>query len=1660
METHKQFQGGLKTVDTDDSLDSFYLRDAENVSLSEFGYLERRYGLVEDYKFDFLALQQAQNATSSKYRLQGYFEYLRRDGKKDIIIFFNGFLYLNGVQVNKLYKYPEDLYGPSISDDKFDTYINEEFSNNDYQSLTDIRNLFLTNREMEATRIEDRLFIFTGVYPIVYEGTGEFYLMPEYRPSFALLRAASHDLHTKDLTTAYAEGIEAGDIAIDPDTNITLPSFGEPGYAPILPYNNTNGSGFMIKTKFTLPSGPLYTNPFTGFSAGNTWNVGQRYVDGVINYTNQDGLYLELVPEIYYRDSGLSAPDIGWTKIDDAVLEYNTKSNLPTANRDSSLFTIYVPSGLAGGEVPFAEGINIARALESVPFTTTANQSFDITINNVPIGYNDYLVILNFKKYGYEDRNVENTLPSFISETVYSYNFTLQNVFGSINPVEDYKEFDPKSLWSCNRVLNHYGKLMAYGSTLTPQRLFIGHPIFKNYFPAYFTLDFETDDEQLIQKITPFMNILVVQSENYTWGVKGIDALIESENTYTPFTISPIYGTIAPKSVRPVRNQLYFLSSEGIVSLQSLYAIDDQYNVKRMDENIENIVPKDPEAVAIQYDNQYWINFPNTDNNLTLRYDVDLRAWVKDTYFDYNGLDNNNQPKLSETIFNGVFRYIREGENLAIVTNPMQLGAVDKNPFGANNFKVYRLYIDYSIPTDLGEVPRTLFETSFLNQGYPFHTKKYLEEKMEFAIQNEYNTGIEPILIDRPINTEEVSDLNIYEAPKVDVLKNHEYKVSVLDFANEVIDIDKIQVALFDIQGNPILNEGGDPIVLIYEDQKIEKPSIFNLQVTDQNVLLRIYNPNSFQIRVKYALNDGTVYQNPTRNYASESFGPINPFTSIELQLTEVPPGYHKFSVQSTSNDVDSDAQIIYFYVPDGVYDEGETGVTPVLSIAPNNLRGVIQTDSYFDPVIDENRTFADGFELVWNDSNLDDEGLTSTAFRLQYRNVTNNGAWITEPLINTLPTEANPYVFSFTEQQVIDFENDQFAFRVSALFKGIESAYTAEFLIRLTAPSNAPDEIQLVNWNDLPTDPDLIHFYFTDIDGEDYYRVYWRYITENYTTKEQFIPSSNRVFVVDGELSGTVRFYLEAVDPGEESSTAYKDIISNAVVEAIVIPINSINQDTFSLDDGYRIQAVRRRAYDHTQLTTQAVNGVSGIQVTNPAAKKTSPHGPTSGPAVFESYWDFTFGETSSEANRLWDLYDSNLLVQANEPATPTSQDWAEDLGNGEYNIYEYNSLTQEWELYGMRVLPESQKEIAILTGLTPSTNYYLRIRGVYDVEGTFQDRLTQGFWSPTFTATSGNQTLTVAETPVYVGDNPTPGNISVSLRNKQGPSADIYWKIRTDNAAIDVNNSATYDGIVQNVNDETVFSFNKNTNEQTTYYIKAVAKTNLTNASLPFELTRTTSAFCTAGDTGNTRCPLGYGVSPYTLEKEQRTGVWNGSSCVTEWVVVQNYSTTCGYVPLQTYTATYYWDQPNDQSSINVIYQISQVQEGAQPPNPNPGGSFGYWSPDPSTISMSQNVDFYGLEAPLAVPSSPPSSVTASSTNNNNLSASWTSVSGATYYSYQIYIDGSLFISGTTSSTSFSQTISAGSVYARVRACNSSGCSVNYKQSNTIIVSGVVLG
>ena len=1545
METHKQFAGGLKTVDTDDSLNSFYLRDAENISLSEFGYLERRYGLVNDYNFDFLAVDIDPDTEDfeTKYRLQGYFEYLRKNGKKDQIIIFNGYLYLNGSRIDDLYIYPEDEIGPTISINQFkeltgkDT-IEEATAPTGVNYFTKIGALFNHGREIEATRLEDRLFIFTGVYPIIYEGTGEFFLMPEHRTTFAEVRASGHDLHTYDLENIYNRFDTPDPIVNQSDV---VPLFSEPTFNPFLPYNITQSdgsdTGLNLRVQYRLPDpATLYNvNSFTGFTTSGSVNPGESYNDqGII--TPGAGLYVQLVPKVYYRASGLSSEDLAWIQIDDAQLEYKVVNNINSdvPNNNTAIFDV---SANDAGLV--FNNLNVSKSVRGQAFALSNNSTvYSLKLLNVPIGYNDYLIQFNFEKYGYGVVDNLEGNPAFINgEVFYSSSVTLESVFASNIPVEDYKEFEAKALWSCNKVLNHYGKLMAYGSTEIPQRLFIGHPTYKNYFPSYFTLDFETDDEQIIQQITPFMNILVVQSESFTWGLKGIDALIESDNTYTPFTISPIYGTIAPKSVRPVRNQLYFLSKEGVVSLQSLYAIDDQYNVKRMDENIENIVPQDPEAVAIQYDNQYWINFPNTDNGLTLRYDVDLRAWMKDTYFEYNGLNEQNKPVLSSTIFNGVFKYIREGENLVLVTNPMQLAARDFNDgFDVNNFKIYRLYVDYAIPTDLGETPRTLFETSFLNQGYPFHTKKYLEEKMEFTIQNEYNKGLEPIYINRDFSTKAILNepsTNPFTIENIALEKNHTYKI------NSPGTIKQINVRLFDIQGNPI-------DTLNYREFQPTRPNIFNLIATvNGNVSFDVFNNHPGNNLIYYELDDGFEYtldDGTTQRFLGTVT--VNSFQQRTVNLTNVPAGVHFIKAvtyfQSLSGPV-SDERIVNFFVPDALYAEDQLQDPTTDVDAPVEFIVTTTTGNYFNPETEETETYADGFNLSWADPN---PPVAGTTYEYAWR-FTGASVWNTAPA-----TPDKTATIQFSEADVLQYQNTQFDFRVRVRWNGIYSSYTTAGPVRLLRPTQPPATLGAVSSVKLS---DRLKFGWQDIVGEELYRVYWRYVgPESYSTLAEY-PELRR----DALGQDVEEFLLDPLD----NYTQIPDIFTNAVVEARVIPVNSINQDSINVTSGSKRDGVFTNPYAIANITKTAINDVAGFRLRVNDAKK--PFGNSF--YVFEDYWDVQFRIAPDDTNLSLTQVDSTSPNEPNSPSTGFI--WAKEIGDGELEYYSYTGSA--WDLRGKRVKVTkktytSAENVNIdVTGLDPTTTYNVELRGVYTLNGAVMNYSgVVGIplvWSQRFQATTGtfNAGPTANPTELSFSSSDT-SSITFTYKQNHSTNANIYYAYSTGNlGSIDPENVNTYNAVKFNVSLGTDTIKISGLSAGTSYNIAIKADTEINDPS----------------------------------------------------------------------------------SQLNAVFSTTTAP--APPPDPDP-------EPEPEPEPE-----------PDPVPAAPASaSITTFTTNQ--VTFTWSSVTGATSYQYTYYLNGSAAESGVCTLPSQSITVPAGQIFVRVVACNSSGCSTGYAQTQTVTVSGVGLG
>jgi hypothetical protein len=448
-----------------------------------------------------------------------------------------------------------------------------------------------------------------------------------------------------------------------------------------------------------------------------------------------------------------------------------------------SYFCTVVPIGQKTG----TSSPNYIGTSSSFPFV-------GLSITDLLAGTWDFEITFAYESYNYSNSILKQGDKKTASIIIYNIPITPEKLDDFPGKTLDFLP-KLKPIWTCNRVIEHYGKLMVWGSTEMPTAIFYSFPDRPTYFPAGFYLDFTNDTNQKIEAVTPFMNILVAQTASQTWGIRGNSGLIDAPAPYVPFGINGTVGTIAPKSVRPVRNHLFFLSRQGIIALKSLYAADEQYNIEFVDRRIRNIVPQDSNAVGIQYDNQYWLNFPK--DSITLRWYIDKKAWVKDVYQGWHTTNN-------ESDFGGVFKYqIRDG-NLEFITHPSKI-------LNGTNTYLYKMGVDENLPTDLFEPIKAKLETSFLNQNYPFHPKNYKEAKLDFTLQNEYNKGRVTIL-DSSSDSEtaqiqyntSTTDITI-SAPDATVRKNHRYRV---DFyinpqtdENGVTTYDNVNVFTVSVEG-------------------------------------------------------------------------------------------------------------------------------------------------------------------------------------------------------------------------------------------------------------------------------------------------------------------------------------------------------------------------------------------------------------------------------------------------------------------------------------------------------------------------------------------------------------------------------------------------------------------------------------------------------------------------------------------------------------------------------------------------------------------------------------------------------------------------------------------------------------------------------------------
>ena len=196
IDVHKQFRGGLKTVDTDDALKDVFLRQAENISLSEFGFIEKRYGTFEKFAYTI-------DRNDSQFTLQGYWEFLG----KYAIAAVNGHLYyrllssspsIEFTKVTQFYTKSTLTYPKNLAE-----YLGLE---SDFSAGSGFGSGFQNTRPMGAVNISDVLYVFTGKYPVYIveeDDVLKVYLYAKKDPTYAELVVTGHNLLENDYEELY-----------------------------------------------------------------------------------------------------------------------------------------------------------------------------------------------------------------------------------------------------------------------------------------------------------------------------------------------------------------------------------------------------------------------------------------------------------------------------------------------------------------------------------------------------------------------------------------------------------------------------------------------------------------------------------------------------------------------------------------------------------------------------------------------------------------------------------------------------------------------------------------------------------------------------------------------------------------------------------------------------------------------------------------------------------------------------------------------------------------------------------------------------------------------------------------------------------------------------------------------------------------------------------------------------------------------------------------------------------------------------------------------------------------------------------------------------------------------------------------------------------------
>jgi hypothetical protein len=282
-----------------------------------------------------------------------------------------------------------------------------------------------------------------------------------------------------------------------------------------------------------------------------------------------------------------------------------------------------------------------------------------------------------------------------VGTTTPEMTFLLTNY--KVNTTDQNQTVDSTTIKTCNRILLHWDRLIMYGDTTQKQAIFISDLKNPRYFPLPNSLEFKNPEQEPLNALVRFRDMIVA------FAASSIQALFgKSPQDYQRFTIHTGIGCVAPLSAAVMGNYISFLSSEGLYALISVGTSESRLNVKRIDDNIKNLITKDSDAIGVTFNNQYHIVYPSQKKRF--RYYHEQGVWARD---ESDKMDFSNM-------------YTIGGELYAQ---------------SASNGITY--VFDDSVYTDDGFIYEDIVETKSFDFGVPYNPKKLKELQLLMAYEGD-----------------------------------------------------------------------------------------------------------------------------------------------------------------------------------------------------------------------------------------------------------------------------------------------------------------------------------------------------------------------------------------------------------------------------------------------------------------------------------------------------------------------------------------------------------------------------------------------------------------------------------------------------------------------------------------------------------------------------------------------------------------------------------------------------------------------------------------------------------------------------------------------------------------------------------------------------------